>query len=121
MTTSNNKPAKKHNKKQANNSQKTNDNSIFLQSSDNPDRIIAINPYGSKGVYQYRQQANGDIYPEYKYFNGSTKKAGKNLHVIPTSNATKNNSMSFTKNDKGVYVDNKSGQTYNYYHIKSEQ
>lgn len=113
VTTSNHNSAKKHNKKHANNSQKTNDNSIFLQSSDNPDRIIAINPYGSKGIYQYRKLANGDIYPEYKYFNGSAKKAGKNLKVIPTSHSTKKNSMNFTKNDDGVYVDKKSGQTYN--------
>lgn len=113
VASSSNKPAKNNNKKQANNSKKNNDKSIFLQNSDNPDRIIAINPYGSKGVYQYRKQANGDIYPEYKYFNGSAKKSDNSLNVVPTSNSNKQSSMNFTKNGNGIYVDKESGQSYN--------
>lgn len=112
VTTSNNQSAKKHNKKQANNSPKTNDNSIFLQSSDNPDRIIAINPYGSKGIYQYRQQANGDIYPEYKYFNGSYKKSKSSINVSPLMNNKRKTSLVFKNTGSNKYKDTKSNENF---------
>jgi hypothetical protein len=87
-----------------------NKTNLFLQDKNNPDHILAINPYGSDGVYQYRKQANGDIYPEYKFFDGhlSTKKS--NLRVSSTSGEV-SKSITLKKSGNGDYQSN-SGNKY---------
>lgn len=86
-------------------------NNIFLQDKDNPDRIIAIHPYGSNGVYQYRSQANGNLYPEYKYFNGQVSSKNNKLAVSPLKN-TSAKSFSFKKNSDGSYHNTNNGHNY---------
>ncbi|WP_125709859.1 hypothetical protein [Companilactobacillus zhongbaensis] len=88
------------------------DSNIFLQDTKNPDRIIAIHPYGSDGVYLYRTQANGAVYPEYKYFNASLQQSNTRLAVQPIGNSIDTQSMTFIKNQNGLYVDNNTGKTY---------
>ncbi|AKP67896.1 hypothetical protein [Companilactobacillus ginsenosidimutans] len=108
---------KANNKKKA---QKKDDNSIFLQDTNSPDRIIAIHPNGSKGIYQYRKQANGTIYPEFKFFNGDAKYSNGNLFVNPNA---KNQSESFNfKTDKsGNYVETNSKRKYQEINTSSQQ
>lgn len=88
------------------------DSNIFLQDTNNPDRIIAINPYGSDGVYLYRKQANGDIYPEYKYFNGKTNISGNKLTVSSKEASSKNSNFSFELSNNGTYRDTNTGDHY---------
>lgn len=88
-----------------------NDENIFLVDQKNPDRIIAINPGGSKGIYQYRKQSDGMIYPEFKFFNGSISYNKNGIEIVPDSKSTSNDPFRFTKTSDGAYID-KSAQVY---------
>ncbi|MQS89829.1 hypothetical protein [Companilactobacillus mishanensis] len=99
----------KHSKKKTN---KNKTNNIFLQDNKNPDRIIAINPFGKHGVYQYRQQANGNIYPEYKYFDSKTSFKNGNIRVTPTSKNSKAKSFNFYGKSNKQVKDKASGDTF---------
>lgn len=113
VETTNKTTMNNHHKKNISNKKNSN---IFLQDAQHPDRILAINPNGANGVYLYRMQSDGTIYPEYQYFNGQTKVSKKSISVIP--NSTNNaQTLTFTNsldtNGKGEYRDTKSGKTYN--------
>ncbi|WP_125771457.1 hypothetical protein [Companilactobacillus furfuricola] len=90
------------------------DSNIFLQDAQHPDRILAINPNGTNGVYLYRMQSDGTIYPEYQYFNGQTKISKNSIHSI-SSGAKKNGEFNLKKTDtsNGEYQDADSGKVYN--------
>lgn len=103
--------SKKHHSKKRNNDSKK-DQNILLQDANNPDRVIAIHPYDSNGIYQYRAQANGSLYPEYKYFNGNVVRQGNKLIVTPVNNASSKKSFTFVKGNDGTYREANSGQTY---------
>lgn len=91
---------------------KTTDKSFYLQNIDNPDRFLAINPQGTKGIYRYRAQANGDIYPEYEYFKGQSYKSSGNLKISPKNKSNKSASFSFVEQKNGDYKDEKTGDIY---------
>ncbi|WP_125770254.1 hypothetical protein [Companilactobacillus furfuricola] len=91
---------------------KTTDKPFYLQNTDNPDRFLAINPKETKGIFRYRAQANGDIYPEYEYFNGQTSKNSDNLTVTPKNTSNQSASFSFVKQKNGQYKDEKTGENY---------
>jgi hypothetical protein len=100
--------AKTNNK---NTKSKKNDSNIFLQDQNNPDRIIAIHPFGSDGVYQYRQSADGTLYPEYKFFDGSYSLNSKGLKVSPYQNSKQTRSFDFSKRGNN-YFENGSNNKY---------
>jgi hypothetical protein len=100
---------KKNNKKNQSKKSKSN---IFLQDSNTPDRIIAINPFGTKGIYQYRKQSNGDIYPEFKIFNGKIYQQGNTMKIIP-SNSKNGKPIILNSNKNGTYKDSNSNDSYN--------
>lgn len=90
---------------------KKDDSRIFLQDQNNPDRVIGIHPQGTNGVYQYRKQSNGNLYPEYKFFNGEISRNKNQLTVKPTSNNSAN-SFSYKIGKDGTYTDANSNETY---------
>lgn len=95
------------------------DSNIFLQDTKNPDRIIAIHPYGSKGIYLYRKQANGSIYPEYKYFNGDTSLSHGRLIIKPTSKKSDQSSFDFDVHKDGTLEETSSDKNYQPVPIKT--
>jgi hypothetical protein len=112
-TSKKSKPAEtKKNKSESSKKSAKSDQNIFLQDENDPDRVIAIHPYGSNGVYQYRSQANGSIYPEYKLFNGTVSTSGDKISVTPLGNKQNNAGFTFKKDKSGVYHEAGSGQTY---------
>jgi hypothetical protein len=88
------------------------DSNIYLQSKDNPDRILAIHPYGSNGIYQYRAQSKNYLYPEYEYFKGYTSITNRGINVIPFDKSEKYSSFYLNKTKNGEYKDSQSGETY---------
>ncbi|AKP67615.1 hypothetical protein [Companilactobacillus ginsenosidimutans] len=85
----------------------TNDN-VFLQDKNNPDRIIAIHPFGSNGVYQYRRQSNGNLYPEFKFFDAKISRKVGQLKVHSTGDNAK--SFNYKTDSKGNYIDVTTGK-----------
>lgn len=85
---------------------------IFLQDSNNPDDIIAINPYGSKGIYKYRQNSKGKLYPEFKFYDGKLSSTKEGLSFIPNNSRNGVSPYSFTRNNAGNYIDNDSHKSY---------
>ncbi|AKP67612.1 hypothetical protein [Companilactobacillus ginsenosidimutans] len=90
---------------------KIHENEFFVDTN-KPDRIIAVNPHGSKGVYQYRQQADGKIYPEFKFFNGSLQQVGGKLIVSPTNSKSPSESFVYEKQPDGNYKEQHTNETY---------
>lgn len=111
VETTNKTTINNHHKKNISNKKNSN---IFLQDAQHPDRILAINPNGSNGVYLYRMQSDGTLYPEYQYFNGQTKVSEDSI-VTTSNNAKTNNSFKLkkTNHSNDVYQDSDSGEIYN--------
>jgi hypothetical protein len=94
---------------------------IFLQNKQDPDRIIGIHPNGSDGVYQYRKQANGTIYPEYKFFDGNVSANGNKLNVAPNNSERASQKMSYVSTGNGEYRDEQTGAQYQKVNIATEE
>lgn len=88
------------------------DSNIFLQDTKNPDRIIAIHPYGSDGVYLFRKQADNTLYPEYKYFNGKSDAKGNKLTVVSNKKSNSQTNFNFSIDKNGSYQEKSTGQEY---------
>ncbi|MFD1470865.1 hypothetical protein [Companilactobacillus mishanensis] len=99
---------------------KSNDN-IFLQDKQNPDRILAIHPFGTKGVYEFRKQANGNIYPEHKFFDGKISKSNSgNISVTPNKSNNGARKIAIEKTQSGELKDHDSGTAYTALQTKQE-
>ncbi|MQS53017.1 hypothetical protein [Companilactobacillus mishanensis] len=91
------------------------DENIFFQDKQNPDRVLAIHPFGSKGVYEFRKQANGNLYPEHKFFDGTVSKdKNGNITVTPDNGEKSARSISVSKDKtaNNSYSDTDSGTNY---------
>ncbi len=99
--------------------QKKGKNALFLQDTKNPDRVLAINPSGSDGVYQYRRQANGNLYPEYKFYSGSAKIVDNKLIITPYHGQKNMTPYSFEINKNGNYTELSSGKKLTVLNVNS--
>lgn len=110
--------SKKTDNQKTNKSRKAPDKSLYLQDTEKPDRILAIHPHGTDGVYQYRKSADGSIYPEQEFFKGNVSLKGNNISVQPTDNQSSAKGFNLKKKSNGKVVDEDSGHLYNGFTIK---
>lgn len=87
--------------------------SIYLQDTEKPDRILAIHPHGTDGIYQYRKSSDGSLYPEQKFFQGDVSLKGDSISVKPDDKQSSAKGFNFKKQSDGKVVDVDSGHHYN--------
>jgi hypothetical protein len=85
---------------------------LFLQEKANPDRYLAVHPFGSTGVYEFRKNSNGDLYPEHKFFNGTVSQKDGKLLISPINSDEKAKPFSLKENGKGGFTNTDSGEDY---------
>jgi hypothetical protein len=98
-----------------------NQKNVFLQDSKNPDRIIAVNPYGTKGVYLYRKAADGSIYPEQKFFDGTIYTTNNGITISPSNSNSSSSKFNLERDKNGNLIDNDSGTKYKTLIIKQHK